>query len=248
MKIIVFHTFFTLFFILSPSVQAAKCNVSNTLCVMAEIKKDAISIENKEWREKALRDLAKTYTQEGYENKAIELINQIQTPDTKARTIQGIGIAAAEKNWSNKKRYKALFSNLAKEVEKLDHAPSYASAYSYIARAQTLSGDNDGAMETARNMKNSALRHKTLGDIAKIQAEKNNVKLSMKSVSEIESEDSRNKAYSTIARIFIRRGKLEPAYIAGQKITNAYIRTQILQSIINYENAEQNLSVETQAK
>lgn len=245
MKIIVFHTFFTFFFIFSPLTHAGQCDVNDKLCVMAEIKKNADTIRNKEWREKALRDLAKTYTHEGYEKKAIALIPQIQSPDTKARTIEGIGIAASENRWDDKKRYKKLFENLKKEAEKLEHAPSYASAYSYIAITQAQARDNEGAMETARNMKNDALRDRALSEIAKIQAEHNNGKAAMKSISEIGSEDFRNKAYGTIARIFTRRGKLKQAYTAGQKISDPYARTQILQKIILYDNEESALETKS---
>ncbi len=250
MKIIVFPQFFTCFFIsififnITP-VKAA-CNVSDKLCVMAEIKQNTDLIENKNWRDKALRELAKAYTHEGYEDKAIALIAEIQTPDTKAMTIRGIGMAAADNEWNDKARYAKLFKALGVQAEKIEHAPSHAIAYTYIAMSQAFARDNEGAMATARSMKNDALRHKAFGETAEIQAEYGDFEAAMMSINAIESEAFRNKAYGTVAKIFIREGKLKEAYEAGQKITNSYARTQVLQSVVNYDNEEENLSQSTQ--
>jgi len=245
MKIIVFLNIFTSIFIFGSFSAHAKCDVADKLCVMAQIKEDAASIENKNWRDKVLRELAKAYTHEGYEDKAIKLIGEIETPDTKAMTIRGIGMAAADNRWKDIDRYKKLFDKLADEAEKIDHLPSNAIAYTYIAMAQAFARDNEGAMATAKAMKNDALRHKAFAETAEIQAERNDFQAAMISINMIESEAFKNKAYGTVARIFIRRGKLDQAYDAGQRITNAYSRSQVLQSIINYDNAEENLQTST---
>jgi predicted negative regulator of RcsB-dependent stress response len=207
---------------------------------MSEIRENAENIENKSWRDKVLRELAKAYTHEGYENKAIELIDEIQTPDTKAMTIRGIGMAAADNQWQNTERYNKLFKNLSSAAEKIDHPPSHAIAYTYIAMSQAFAGDNMGAMATAKAMENDALRHKAFGETAEIQAERGEFDEAMKSIAQIESEAFKNKAYGIIAGIFIQNGKLDEAYEAGQKITNAYVRTQVFQNIVNYDNEEEN--------
>jgi len=252
MKIILFLSIFTSLLIFTSFSAHAKCDVTDKLCVMAEIKEDAEKIENKNWRDKVYRELAKTYTHEGYEDKAIQLIEIIETPDTKAMTIRGIGMAAADNykqpEWKDKERYQKLFKKLADEAEKIDHLPSNAIAYTYIAMAQAFARDNEGAMATAKAMKNDALRHKAFAETAEIQAERNDFTAAMISIDQIESEAFKNKAYGTVARIFIRRGKLDQAYEAGQKITNAYSRSQVLQSIINYDNAEENLQTSTTKK
>lgn len=248
MRIIVFPKIFTFFFtpffmgllIFNISTAQAACDATDKICVMAEIKKNADLIENKSWRDKSLRELAKAYTHEGYEDKAIALIAEIQTPDTKAMTIRGIGMAAADNKWPDKARYTKLFEALDTQAQKIDHPPSHAIAYTYIAMAQAFAKDNDGAMATARGMKNDALRHKAFGETAEIQAEYGDFDAAMMSINEIESEAFRNKAYGTVAKIFIRDGQLEEAYAAAKKITNAYTRTQVLQSVVNYGNIEEN--------
>ncbi len=234
--------------LLTPTPAHAKCDVSDKLCVMAEIKKTADKIDNKSWRDKSLRELAKSYTYEGHESKAIALIQDIKTPDTKAMTIRGIGFAAADSKWKDKnqhrdrKRYKILFEKLATEADKIEHKPSYAIAYTYIAMSQAFAKDDEGAMATAKAMKNDALRHKAFGETAEIQAERGDYNAAMRSIAAIESSSFRNKAYGTVSRIFIKRGKLESAYNAAQKIDNSYARTQVLQNIVNHDNKEENLN------
>jgi len=217
----------------------ADCDVSDKLCVMAEVKKIAEDIDEKSWRDKTLRELAKSYTHEGHENKAIALIDEIQTPDTKAMTIRGIGMAAADNKWKDKERYKDLFKKLAEKAETIEHKPSYAIAYTYIAMSQAFAKDDEGAMATAKSMNNDALRHKAFAETAEIQAERGDFDAAMISIAEIESASFRNKAYGTVSRIFIKRSKLTEAYKSAQKIDNPYARAQVLQNIINHSNKEE---------
>ena len=229
------------FLLFSPTISYAKCNTEDKLCIMAEIKKTADTIENKSWRDTAYRELAKSYTYEGHEDKAIALIDEIQTPDTKAMTIRGIGMAAADNKWTDRERYNTLFKNLATEAEKIDHPPSYAIAYTYIAMAQAFAKDDAGAMATAKGMKNDALRHKAFGETAEIQAERGDFNAAMESIAAIDSLAFKNKAYATVATIFTKRGEIQHAYDAAQKIDNSYKRAQVLQTIINYGNKEETL-------
>lgn len=240
----------TVFALVLPVKAYAKCDVTDKLCVMAEIKKTAETIEDQSWRDKALRELAKSYTYQGEESKAIALIEEIKTPDTKAMTIRGIGMAAADSKWKNKEdkrdkeRYDKLFEKLAEKADKIEHKPSYAIAYTYIAMAQAFAHDDEGAMATAKAMKNDALRHKAFGETAEIQAERGDYNAAMMSIAEIDSVSFKNKAYGTIARIFIKKGKLGEAYNTAQKIDNPVARAQVLQNIINQGNEEEDISSE----
>ena len=217
------------------------CEISDKLCLMKEIKESADKIENQSWRDKAYRELAKSYTYEGFSDEAIALIAQIKTPDTQAMTIRGIGMAAADSKWPDKKRYDALFKKLTMEAEKIEHPPSHAIAYTYIAMAQAFAGDDAGATKTAKAMTNDALRNKAFGETAEIQAERGDYDAAMASIKEVGSLSFRNKAYTIVSAIFTKRGELDKAYKTAQNIENSYKRAQILQDIVNYGNSEETL-------
>ena len=219
----------------------AQCNTQDKLCLMDEILETSAVISNPAWRDKTLRELAKSYTYEGQENKAITLIEKIEKPDTKALTIRGIGFAAADAKWPNAQRYQSLFKTLTIEANKITHPPSQAIAFTYIAMAQAFAGDDAGAMTTAKAMQNEALRNKAYGESAEIQAERGDLNAALQSIAEINSLSFRNKAYGNIAGIFTKQGEIAPAYAAAQKIDNAYARTQALQKIVNFDNAEETL-------
>lgn len=224
-----------------PNIASAQCSATNKLCVMNEILKTSESIENSAWRDKALREVAKSFTYEGHEDKALKLIHKIEKPDTKAMTIRGIGFAAADNKWADKKRYQTLFKNLTTEANKIKHEPSYFIAHTYIAMAQAFAEDDAGAMITAKAIKNEALRNKAFGESAEIQAERGNFNQAMLSIAEINSTSFRNKAYGTIAGIFTKDGKLDQAYSAAHKITNPYAKSRVLQQIVNFGNDEEML-------
>lgn len=241
MKILFLITAFT---VILPLRAEAACDSADKLCIMEEIKQQAALIEQKSWRDKTYRELAKSYTYEGYEDKAITLIGMIETPDTKAMTIRGIGMAAADNKWPEKARYDTLFTKLTAEAKKITHAPSFAIAFTYIAMAQAFAGDDAGAMATAKGMKNEALRNKAYGETAEIQAERHDFDAAMASIAEINSLAFRNKAYGIVANIFTKTGKLDKAYASASKIDNAYSKAQAYQKIINYGNDEETLGKE----
>ncbi|NQZ13585.1 MAG: hypothetical protein HRT94_02005 [Alphaproteobacteria bacterium] len=219
---------------------SAKCSVDNKLCIMEELQETAKTIENKSWRDKTYRELAKSYTYEGYPDKAIALIDKIETPDTKAMTIRGIGFAAADSKWPTEK-YAPLFEKLTAKADQIEHPPSQAIAYTYVAMAQAFAKDDVGAMATAKAMTNGALRHKAFAETAEIQAERGDFTAAFESIKQIDSEAFKNKAYSTVAKIFTKQGQLAEAYSAAQNITNTYNRTQILQQILNKGNPEEEM-------
>jgi tetratricopeptide (TPR) repeat protein len=234
---------FTVAIMTTPlTVFAQSCQASDKSCLMDEIDNLAPKIDVQAWRDKTRRELAKAYTHEGQEDKAISLISKISSSDTKALTIRGIGFAAADNKWTDSERYEKLFKNLAAEAEKIDHKPSYSIAYTYIAMAQAFAGDNEGAMATAKSMDDQALRNKAFGETAEIQAENGDIHNALLSIAEIDSLSFRNKAYSTIATIFTKTGDVDNAYKAAQKIDNAYLKTQALQKIVNVGNAEETIT------
>ena len=217
------------------------CAVADKPCLMREIETLTPKIEKTSWQDKTYRELAKTYCYEGRPDDAIALIAKIQNPDTKAMTIRGIGFAAADSKWP-KEEYAPLFEKLAIEAKKIDHAPSQGIAWTYIAMAQALAGDDKGATLTARAMENDALRHKAFGESAEIQAERGDYDAAMASISEIETVSFRNKAYRITSKIFADRGRLEEAYKTARKIDNPYTRAQALQQILNHGNPEEDQS------
>lgn len=235
---IVIMAFFALTYT-SLSAHAA-CSGTDKLCIMDEIRDNASLIDNKSWRDTTLRELAKSYTYAGQEDSAIALISDIETPDTQAMTIRGIGFAAADSKWNDKARYDALFQKLQEAAKTITHPPSFAIAYTYIAMAQAFAGDDAGATATAASMKNDALRNKAYGEAAEIQAELGKYDEAMKSIAAIDNLAFRNKAYATISGIFVNRGKLQEAYNAAQKIDNPYSKLQALQKITNHGNPEEN--------
>jgi predicted negative regulator of RcsB-dependent stress response len=213
---------------------ATPCAINDRACVLKMLEETADSIDNQSWRDQTLREIAKTYAAEGNTDKAISFIAQITTPDTKAMTIRGIGMAAAE-NTLEQNAYEALFAKLRSEAEKIDHPPSYAIALTYIAMAQAFAGDDDGAWKTAADMENDALRHKAYGETAEIQAEKGKAAEAMKSISFIDSEAFRNKAYTIVSEILANKEMLEPALRAAEKIENPYKKAQSLQYVLDIQ-------------
>ncbi|MEZ5813307.1 MAG: hypothetical protein R3E13_01035 [Alphaproteobacteria bacterium] len=212
----------------------AACGAADRGCILKEIEAQSAVIENTSWRDQTYRELAKTKAFDGDMDGALALVDKIETPDTRAMTIRGIGMAAADLNLS-KAQYDALFARLREKAEKIDHPPSYAIALTYIAMAQAFAGDNEGAWKTASEMENDALRHKAYGETAEIQAEAGNVDAAMKSIAFIDSLAFRNKAYATVSKILAERGFFEGALAAGMKIENPYKKANALQYILDQQ-------------
>ncbi|MAZ76483.1 MAG: hypothetical protein CMH31_04185 [Micavibrio sp.] len=235
------------FFSPSPAQAQTSCIVTDKLCIMQEVESTAQKIENKGWRDQTYRELAKSYTYAGYADKAIALISKIQTPDTKAMTIRGIGFAAADSKWPAE-QYTALFKKLTTEADKIEHLPSQAIAYTYVAMSQAFALDDAGAMATAKAMTNDALRHKAFAETAEIQAERGDAAAAFKSIESIDSSSFKNKAYATIAKIFTKQNQLAHAYKAAQNIDNTYTRSKALQAILNKGNPEEEMPSSTVSK
>ena len=215
-----------------PAYAADRCQVKDRDCVLHELESSADKIDNQAWKDQTFRELAKTLAFDGHIDDAIALIEKIEKPDTKAMTIRGIGMAAAD-NQYDQARYDEIWAKLRTAAEKIEHPPSYAIALTYIAMAQAFAKDNEGAWKTAADMENDALRHKAYGETAEIQAEHGDFKAAMKSISLIDSKAYRNKAYSTVCHILADRDLFQEAFEAAQEIDNAYKRAEALQYVLD---------------
>ena len=221
-----------LIFAALPDAQAAECAVEDRACLLQELQSAADAVDQKSWQDQTYRELAKTLAFDGDIDGAIAVLNKIENPDTKALTIRGIGMAAADQKYEQA-RYDEIFTKLRKEAEKIEHPPSYAVALTYIAMAQAFAGDNDGAWKTAASMENDALRHKAYGETAEIQAEKGDYEAANKSISLIDSAAFRNKAYATVSQILADGELLQAAFDTADKIDNAYKRAAAIQYILD---------------
>lgn len=213
---------------------AKACSIENRGCVIDALLGEAAKIDNASWRDQTYREIAKTLAFEGRFDAAIDVWGKIETPDTKALTLRGIGMAAAEGSL-DEDAYDALFKKLRARSETIEHPPSYAIALTYIAMSQAFAGDDQGAWDTAADMENAALRHKAYGETAEIQAEKGKFNEAMKSIGYIESGAFRNKAYSIVSKILADQGKLENALRAADNITNAYKKAKALQYVLDIQ-------------
>lgn len=227
-----FIPLFSLAFIALSPAYAGDCAIDDRACILKEIEATSVKIENTSWRDQTYRELAKTKAFEGDMDGALAVIDKIETPDTKAMTIRGIGMAAADLKLSQE-RYEALFVKLREKAEGIEHPPSYAIALTYIAMSQAFAGDNDGAWKTASEMENDALRHKAYGETAEIQAEAGNGPAAMKSIGFIESLAFRNKSYALVAKLLADRGEFEDALKAAMSIENPYKKASALQYVLD---------------
>jgi len=216
-----------------PKAKVETCSTDDRACVLRTLETVTKEIDNVAWRDQTYRELSKTKAFEGDFDGAIAMIDQISSPDTKAMTIRGIGMVAAENHF--KSRYDEIFGKLRKKAEEIEHPPSYAIALTYIAMAQAFAKDNEGAWQTASDMENDALRHKAYGETAEIQAEHGDYDAAMKSIGFIDSEAFRNKAYSTTSYIFAFNGEFQKAYDAATKITNAYKKAASIQKLLDLQ-------------
>lgn len=211
---------------------AQACEIEDRPCLLKSMTETAAQIQQTSWRDQTYREIAKTYAFDGDVDTALGLIDKIETPDTKAMTIRGIGMAVADHHPSPES-YTLTFKKLRTKAETITHPPSYAIALTYIAMAQAFADDDAGAWKTAQDMENDALRHKAYGETAEIQAEKGKFDEAMKSIAFIDSLAFRNKAYTIVSRILAEKNFLPQALKAAQKITNPYKKTSAIQFVMD---------------
>ncbi len=217
---------------------AKPCNADDKECLHDTIAELAITLTNKTERDQTYRELAKSLAKAGMPERAVELLPQIETPDTRAMTIRGIGMELAGLKWPKEKQ-DTIFTQLREQAEKLKeaHPPSYGIALTYIAMSQAFAGDNEGAWKTAGDMENDSLRHKAYGETAEIQAEAGdyeNAKISLNKISDI---PYKNKACVTISKILANKGMMTQAYDAAMQITNPYLKAAAIQNILDRHTA-----------
>jgi len=220
------------FMLIAPVHAKDTCNAKDRLCVVEQILSSADEIENQNWKDQTLREAAKSLASDGNTTKAISLLDTIKNPDTKALTIRGIGMEAANLNLSSEQQI-TLFKTLREKSETITHAPSYGIALTYIAMSQAFAGDDLGAHQTAKDMKNESLRNKAFGETAEIQAEKGKLDAAKQSINAITSESFRNKAYAITAKIFADKQQYTQSLTLAANITNPYKKATALQYILN---------------
>lgn len=226
----------------TASAQESACAATDKVCLLTQLENLTGMISETHWKDQTYRELAKLLAAENRGLRAIGLIALIENPDTKAMTIRGIGMEAA-KLALPKAEYEALFSALRDEAEKIDHPPSYAIALTYIAMAQAFAGDDEGAMKTANDMENDALRNKAHGEAAEIQAERGDLPAAMASIGEIDSKPFRDKAHRTISKIFADRKKFDQALAAAMAIENSYQKAQAVLYLLSKQITPEEVSL-----
>ena len=236
-KYIAFVLFVSGAFMRPALAQGNVCRASDRACVIAALLSTAKEIENVSWRDQSYREIAKSLAADGRFGEAIDVWDQIQNPDTKALTIRGIGMAAADRDLLQD-QYDALFKTLRTKSEMIEHPPSYAIALTYIAMAQAFADDDAGAWTTAASMENDALRHKAYGETAEIQAERGDVAAAMKSIGYIESVAFRNKAYALVSKILADQALFDEALQAAEPVTNSYKKAKALQYVLDLQGAD----------
>lgn len=219
------------FMLLTATAQEQKCSADDKACLLLLLEGETAKIEEEKWRDQTYRELAKLLTLERQSEKAISLLDKIKNPDTKAMIIRGIGMAAADVALA-KEEYDSLFATLTEEAKKIIHPPSHAIALTYIAMAQALAGDDEGAMATARSMENVSLRRKAFGETAEIQAEHGDLHAAQASLKAIDTLSYRNKAHRTVSKIFANRSQYEEALEIAMAIENNYQRSQAILYIL----------------
>lgn len=208
------------------------CGPTDTACLLPQLEDLSGLIENTSWRDQTYREIAKLYAAQGNTDTAIKIIPKINSDDTKALTIRGIGMALENQNLQQEK-LTGIFLELRTAADKIEAAPSRAIALTYIAMAQAHTKDNAGALATAKSMTNAALRHKALGESAEIQAKRGELDVALESLAAIDDLSFRNKANGKVARAFANIGQFDNALTAANKIeTNPYEKSQALLYIL----------------
>lgn len=207
---------------------AASCaGGDDTDCLLMRLQDEAGKITEQNWRDSTYRELAKLLARQERFKEAFALIEKIVSNDTKAMTVRGIAMAAAELGLPQEKRA-SIFTALRDEAEKIDHLPSYGIALTYISMAQAFAGDDEEAMATARDLENGALRNKAYGEAAEIQAARGDVEAVLSSLSAIDSTAYRDKACRLISKIFADNAAYDDAIRIQTYIENPYQRSQAL--------------------
>lgn len=223
---------------------ARQCaSATDVPCMLSLLEDTAGGINDANWRDQTLRELAKLMAKREQYDSALAIVRRIDNPDTRAMTIRGIGMAAASLK-KPPETYDALFKKLRAEAEKITHPPSYAIALTYITMAQAFAGADAGATATAQSMENAALRNKAFAESAEIQAERQDLDAALASIGHINDPAFRDKAHRTIADILSNNKEYDKAMAAAAKIVNNYQRAQAILHILARQITPDEVSVE----
>lgn len=230
---------FTFLFLYAGPVYSQTCASEDRACILKELQQTAALIDKDLWRDQTYRELAKTLAFEGEFEQALNLIDKIESPDTQALTIRGIAMETAEREMPAAS-FREAIQKLREKANAIDHAPSYAIALTYIAMAQAVAKDHDGAWATAADMENAALRNKAYAETAEIQAEQGNYIAANKSIQLIDNLAFRNKAYTLVSKILADQRLYEEALQSAYAITNNYKKASALQYLLDAQSLLKN--------
>jgi len=222
---------------------APPCVATDTLCLSDMLVQQIATVKEDQWRDNTYREAAKVLTHEKRTEAALALIDKIKNPDTKAMTIRGIGMAAAEEKMTAQE-YDDLFAKLSDAAAKIEHPPSHAIALTYISMAQAFAGDNEGAMNTAARMENTALRNKAYGEAGEIQATRGEIEAVKISVAGIEDSGYRDKELRIISKAFTDGKYYDHALSTAQDIKDPYQKAQAILNILVKQVTPEEVSVE----
>lgn len=221
-----------LFLMLPAMAMATPCTIADMDCLSKTMLEEAAKIETPSWRDQTYREIAKTLASNSRAEQAVAIIDKVENPDTKALTIRGIGMNAANNNTATPE----LFASLREKAELITHPPSYAIALTYIAMAQAVAKDVEGSWKTAADIENTALRDKAYGETAEILAKKEMFNETLASLEKIDTFSFKNKAYTTVSKILADTKQYDNALILADKIDNSYKKSQAIQYVLSTKN------------
>ncbi|MCB9988941.1 MAG: hypothetical protein H6868_06355 [Rhodospirillales bacterium] len=213
------------------SQDAKVCAAKDTACLLKELETVSEKIDEARWRDQTYRELAKLLTHEKKTDEALALIEKVENSDTRAMTIRGIGVAAAETDLSDTEK-KALYDSLILAAQEIESDASRPIALRYVAKGQVLAGFDDDGRATTVSIDNLSQRDKAYEEIAEVEAKQNKLDQALQSIAGIESPPYRDRARSAVSRIFAGKGQYEEALTAARAIENAYTRADALRLIL----------------
>lgn len=227
-----------------PSHADPDCAGADQTCLLDLLDRDATAIPEQDWRDSTYRELAKLLARKGEEDKAVALLDKIKTPDTKAITIRGIGMNAAQFVKLTKEQYDALFAALTSKANSMRDLPSQAIALNYIAESQATAGDDAGSLKTALAMKNEEMRNKALYDSSKAQAAAGRIDALEAGINAINQVPFRDKARRTASQIRADAKDYDGALHLANEIENAYQKAQAVLYILVRQISPEEVSIE----
>lgn len=228
----------------APAHADAVCAGLDQACLLNQLEREADAIPETQWRDSTYRELAKLLARRGEEDNAVALIDKIRTPDTKAITIRGIGMNAAQYAKLTKEQYATLFSSLTAKANDIKDPSSQAIALNYIAESQANAGDDAGSLKTALAMKNEEMRNKALYDSSKAQAAAGRIEAVEAGIKAINQAPFRDKARRTASEIRANAKDYDGALRLAEKIENPYQKAQAVLYILVRQISPEEVSVE----